>query len=173
MKVYISFRVLEEQTKITPEPPDVFFVHNNHTIQDVTKTSSFSIARGRGRAAISLELNMNPVRLQTQAFVYSDVILTYARAKNNERANDAFFGSKRPLLALRKMKGFETRNTYALATEIDNDGHMEIISWPEIAVHKLKRSFVLEDISERVLPMRLDRCGVLGIAEFNFDTMEI
>lgn len=60
-------------------------------------------------------------------------------------------------------------NYYALATDIDNDRRMEIVTFQRLRIYERVRDFTLSEITTEVFPLKVDFRGTMAVAEADFD----
>lgn len=122
-------------------------------------------AAGRGRSMIAMHLSDKLFR--------PDLILTNSapRPLTGKQHNFAFEALSWNRLAARPLKGdFEAElNSYAMATDVDGDGRVELLSFPTLKVFKNSAPFTLVDTSASVLPRGVDVRGTIAVAELDFD----
>ena len=104
---------------------------------------------------------------------WPDILLTNARPKEAFRPapnHHAFenVGSRKFAPHLPRDLAF-LNNHYALATDLNGDRIMELISFQNLTVFKLTAPFHFKDISDSVLPSHIPRAGVIAVAELDFD----
>lgn len=56
-----------------------------------------------------------------------------------------------------------------MATDVDGDGIVEILSFQELRLHRITRALLARDISDSVFPRGVVRRGAVAVAELDFD----
>lgn len=146
-----------------PTAPVYFSVSQKRVVRK-DLTQPFVNATGRGRSTVAIGL-----RLANRGV--PDLVILNARLPAHTLTPQKAFKTKRSgRLSQRRLRGFETStNTYGMATDVDNDGVMELVSFQILCVHKLVEDFHLKDISDRVLPPEIMRMATVAVAELDFD----
>lgn len=146
-----------------PIPPRMFHV-SGRKITEVTKQAKIDKAGGRGRTAIFMHLKKN------RDHRHPDILYTNARPSG--AYNFIHFGYKNrgPNYEFKRLTGFENvPNWFAMPTDIDGDGQMEVVSYQNLTFHKLIAPFTFRDITNNVLPPSVPRIGTVAVAEFDMD----
>lgn len=150
----------------TPTPPLMFEVdHATRKITEITTAVGFIGVGGRGRSSVFLNLagkNKHPQ--------FPDVIFTSAAVLYGRQTRNLGFENVGGKYRLRFVKGFgNAEDSYAIATDINNDRVMELVAYHHLRIFRLVAPFSFADISSSVLPPTLPRDGVAAIAEIDYD----
>lgn len=152
-----------------PNPPSVFRVTPRRAITEIISKAGLSSARGRGRTAIAIHFNLWKKSQRRADMIFPDLLFTHAFRGKKVAQHDSFRGKINRVWKKAQLKGFKTQSFFTFATDFNNDDHMDIISWPELTVHKAIGNFQMKDVSETVLPKNIDRRGAIAVAEIDFD----
>lgn len=151
------------------KPPTAFLVSPSRSIKNVSGWAGFNSALGRGRSATALRMNLDAQSGRRYDLVLPDVLFTHALGKNDGTHHDALEGTRRRVWEWRNMTGFKPPNGYAFVSDIRNVNQGDVITWPELTVHRLTGSFQFTDVSASVLPKNIDLSGVVAVAELDMD----
>lgn len=149
-----------------PVTPLLFSVSPTRVVKDVSRRSGLDVlsARGRGRTAIFMNLRRrhNP----NANAIFTNAVLSGKRRTHQK----AFRGMPGPRFRKKFIKGFaHVKNSWGTVTDVDGDGRVELVSFHELAIYKVRAPFVLSNISRNVLPPHLFCQGVTAVAELDFD----
>ena len=124
----------------------------------------FSRRSGRGRGSLPLDLKKNGGK-------YLDLLMLNAPPRPPFRPpqHHAFENRAGSFTPRAAGEFVHHQNKNAIAVDMNNDGVMEVVSFHNLSVHKLKSPFNLVDISRSVIPSRLDRPATHAVFEFDFD----
>lgn len=146
-----------------PTPPIVFRISNNRDKKvEVTENSpDFKHTRGRGRSIIFTFLKTNKT-----THIRPDAISFNAGGKEFifEVSANHVFHERNTTGALQ-----DWRRTFGAVTDVDNDGHMEVVTLGRFSIWKLSSDYMLDDISETILPRDLRALAATSFAEFDYD----
>lgn len=125
-------------------------------------------ARGRGRSVLVVNLRRWVKR--------PDIVMLNAPRRGVTKYSHTLY-SLRGWSSMRlknvsanTWNGFSTDpNYYALATDIDNDRRMEIVTFQRLRMYARVRDYTLSDITTEVLPSKIDFRGTIAVAEADFD----
>lgn len=167
------------QRNSKPNAPELFRVYMKrstkgtaittvNTISPVALSSDAEkLARGRGRSALVVNLRRRVKR--------PDIIMLNAPRRGVTPFSNTLYSIHGDNTMVFKNVSSSTwhgfskdPNFYALATDINSDGRMEIITFQELKVYKRVRDYTLQDVSDKVLP-QVERRGTIAVAEADFN----
>ncbi|CDF37679.1 unnamed protein product [Chondrus crispus] len=150
---------------LNPSAPQIFQVDSStRNITEITSQMGIQAAKGRQRTAIYLNMKFN------KNHKYPDVIFTNAQPKIHNRDWQYAFESDGKRYSRRNLKGYERNpNWYISATDLENDGTMEIIGYQDLSFFKLIGPFRFKEITADVLPPGTPTTGTVAVAEFDMD----
>lgn len=153
--------------------PEMFLVHPNRTITDISKDFGLGQVITRGRAAVFMDLAMNTNRERRRKHGGCDILFAnFLGIGGPTDLSQYSYENRRGVYTLRGAGSFSTqRRGLVEVTDVDGDGKMEVISIRELLIYKLTAPFTLEDRTSDYMPSNLDigRLTVTAVVELDYD----
>lgn len=152
-----------------PSYARVFTINSdNRDIIEVSEKFGMDKKAGRGRTSLALSLS-GP---NSKDHSLLDIMHTNAQPTNSSDPRYwAYKSLGRGTYGYRPLRGYNPDTELAIATDIDSDGTMEVVSYSsKFTVHKQVGAFKMKDITNRVLDENsFGRVGTMAVVEFDYN----
>lgn len=153
--------------------PEMFLVHPNRTITDITNSFGFGQVLNRGRVAVFMDLAKNSRQVKRRFHGGPDILfVNFLGVGPSTSLSQYAYENRKGKYTLKGAGEFSNqRRGLVEVTDVDGDGIMEVISTRQFLLYKLTAPFTLEDRTSDYLPRNLPfgPLTVTAVVEFDYD----